>query len=112
VPLDFALANLIRQSAINIELDSRLIDSNDTWNLTKTNGIAALNDGANPVREPRKKWFDPIPVISIRWEDITANQAIAALCENYDLVISRDDAKSVIQIKPNEGKRHHRLQLR
>lgn len=112
VPLDLALAHLICQSAINIELDSRLIDSDDTWNFMKTNGIAAINDDASKAREPRRKWFDPMPVISIRWEDITARQAIVALCENYDLIITRDDTTGIIQIKPKEVKRHHRLQLR
>ena len=112
VPLDFALANLVRQSSVQIELDPRLIDSDDTRNLMKTKGIAAMNDEANPVREPRKNWFDPMPVISIRWEDITINQAIVALCENYELVISRDAATGMIEIKPKEVKKHHRLPSR
>lgn len=111
-PLDFALAHLICQSGVNIEIDSSLVDTEATWKFIKTSGIAVINRNENQAGRLRDKWFDPMPVISIRWEDITANQAIAALCENYDLVISRDDAKSVIQIKPNEGKRHHRLQLR
>ena len=109
VPLDFALANLIRQSAINIALDPRLIDSDDTWNFIKTNGLAVINYNTNQANEPREKWFNPMPVISIRWENLTANQTIVALCQNYDLVIVKDDTTGTVQIKPNESRKRHHL---
>jgi hypothetical protein len=44
--------------------------------------------------------------LSIRWENITAKQAILALCNNYDLDIVKDATTGDIQIKPkpNAGK--------
>ena len=38
--------------------------------------------------------------LSIRWENITAKQAILALCNNYDLDIVKDATTGDIQIKP------------
>jgi hypothetical protein len=68
VPLDIALVNLIRQSAVDIKIDPRI-----------TADYATL---------------------SIRWENITAKQAILALCNNYDFEIVKDATTGDIQIKP------------
>ena len=42
------------------------------------------------------------PTVSIRWKNITASQAIIALCENYDLVIVKDSATGIVRIKPKD----------
>jgi hypothetical protein len=46
--------------------------------------------------------FSTLPVISIRWNDLTPRQAIIALCEIYDLVIVKDAATGVVSIKPED----------
>ena len=79
VPIDLALNNLIQQGAMKIEIDPRLA------------GVDISPDSP----------FIPSQLISIRWRNITAKQAIVALCENYDLVIVKDDATGAIQIKPS-----------
>ena len=42
----------------------------------------------------------PTPLLSLRWEDVTAKQALLALCQNYGLVIVKNSKTGVIQIKP------------
>jgi len=46
------------------------------------------------------KPFVPEPTVSFRWENLTARQAIAALCENYDLVMVKDPATGTLRISP------------
>ncbi|MEY4918136.1 MAG: hypothetical protein RL616_2049 [Verrucomicrobiota bacterium] len=84
VPLDVCLENLIRQADIKVEFDPHLINA-------AADGVALF--------------------INLRWENVTAKQAIVALCENYDLVIAKDDSGS-LHIKPLKTKKHHRLKLR
>jgi hypothetical protein len=74
VPLAAAFDTLIRQTGVTIKIDPRLTDPTD------------------PV-------YGGI-LLSLRWENITAKQALVALCLNYDLVIVKDDATGVIEIKP------------
>jgi hypothetical protein len=38
--------------------------------------------------------------ISLHWQNITVKQAIIALCQNYDLVVVKDDTTGDIEIKP------------
>lgn len=40
--------------------------------------------------------------VSFRWENITAKQALIALCENFDLAVTKDSSSGAIRIKPNE----------
>ena len=42
--------------------------------------------------------FDAQGTVSFRWERITARQALAALLDNYDLVMIEDAAKSATRI--------------
>jgi len=76
VPLAIAINNLIQQSK------GTVIDPQ-------------LEDPGNPR-------YNTI-TLSVRWENITASQALVALCLNYDLVIVKDAATGVIQIKPRAG---------
>jgi hypothetical protein len=73
VPLHYALENLIRQSSLPIVLDPQLKDSR-----TDLSGIS----------------------LSLRWESLTAKQAIVALCQNYDLNIVKDAATDGLRIEP------------
>jgi hypothetical protein len=41
----------------------------------------------------------PPPAVSFRWRNLTATQALTALCENYDLVVVKDAATGVARIK-------------
>ena len=52
---------------------------------------------ANIKLDPRVK---PEPQLTLRWENVTAKQALVALCQNYGLVIIKDSKTGVIQIKP------------
>jgi hypothetical protein len=40
-----------------------------------------------------------MPTVSLRWNKVTARQAIVVLCEAYNLVIAKDSATGVIEIK-------------
>jgi hypothetical protein len=40
-----------------------------------------------------------MPTVSLRWKKVTARQAIVVLCEAYNLVIAKDSATGVIEIK-------------
>ena len=47
--------------------------------------------------EPGKPMVAPVTV-SFRWENITPRQALAALCENYDLVLKEGAASNSVRI--------------
>ena len=81
VPLDQALKSLIEQEHLNVELDPKVSDYVDSTN-------------------PMAVKFHNAPLVSLRWEKLTARQAIAALCENYNLAIIKDAATGVVLIKP------------
>jgi hypothetical protein len=76
VPLHYALENLIRQSSLPIVLDPQFKDSR-----TDLSRIS----------------------LSLRWENLTAKQAIVALCQNYDLDIVKDVATGGLRIEPGPG---------
>ena len=40
--------------------------------------------------------------VSFRWKDITAKQALIALCENFDLALVKDSSTDSVQIKLNQ----------
>ena len=77
VPLDMALTHLARKAQLKVVIDP------------KVSGASA-GPGGRPVAGP---------VVSIRWENLTARQALAAVCENYDLMLVKDSATDAIRIK-------------
>jgi hypothetical protein len=79
-PLNIAITDLIKQTRINVALDPKV--------------------SGEP--SPPDYKLVPVPTLSVRWEKITARQAIVALCENYGLVIVKDSATGVIRIKPKD----------
>jgi len=83
VPLDVALQSLIDHDKINVVVDPKVSEHDDLHDY----GIISFT-----VAHPT--------MISIRWENVTARQAVVALCENYDLTIVKDSATGVVSIKP------------
>lgn len=77
-PLDMALTQLAKEARLDVVLDSKL---------------------SNPAFVPGKP-FAPQPTVSMRWQNLTARQAIAALCENYNLVLVKDAATGGVRIAP------------
>ena len=107
VPLDIALVNLLKQCTVPVELDSNLMENVSQF--IETNHAVVFDFKLKFGGKPRDKWFDPMPFISARWESITTEEAIVALCENYDLDIIKNDTTGNLQITPRKIKRHHRL---
>jgi hypothetical protein len=83
VPLDIAFMNLIRQSGRSIELNFKATDKGQR--------------------------FNPMPEVFVRWESVTCEQCILALCEAYDLELVTDPATGNLQIAPRKFKRRHRV---
>ena len=82
VPLNVAISNLATQAQLNVILDPELADPSV--------------GGLDKVRAQ--------PTVSIRWEKVSARQALAALLDNYDLVMVRDPAESINRIKIKAGR--------
>lgn len=85
VPLSVALETLARQAGLKADLDPRLEEP----------------DAAD----------SRLQMLTVSWTNLTARQALVALCENYGLAVNRDDATGVLQIKPREIRKHHHLRL-
>jgi len=79
-PLDVTLDNLIQQAGINVALDPKL---------------------SNPF-DPVTHTVTQLPTVSLRWQNMTAKQAIIAICENYNLAIVKDATTGALQIKPGK----------
>jgi hypothetical protein len=73
VPLSRALKNLAKQARLKCIFSPRM----DPW--------------PSDSEEPQ---------INARWENITASQAFAALCENYDLNVIKYPVSGIIRIEP------------
>lgn len=76
VPLTDAIRNLARQAGINHQLDPKI-------------GYGQLGPDGKVT---------PQPNVSIRWENITAEQALNALLGNYDLQIVEDTKSKIARI--------------
>jgi hypothetical protein len=77
VPLDIALNDLVKKAHLDVTLDSNLSNAID----------------------PVTHMFVRLPTLDLHWHNVTAKQAIIALCKNYGLVIVKDPATGAIQIK-------------
>jgi hypothetical protein len=80
VPLDQALKSIINQGHLAIVLDSHM------------SGEASLT-------APDFK-MAMMPMVSLRWHDLTARQVLVELCENYDLTIVKGSSPDSLLIKP------------
>src|SRR5208282_3615142 len=76
VPLTDAIRNLARQSGINYMLDPRI-------------GFGQVGPDGRPTAQPN---------VSIRWENVTAEQALAALLNNYTLQMVEDPKSRIARI--------------
>lgn len=80
VPLIDAIKNLARQASINYMLDPR------------------LNYG-QPGPDGK---IIPQPSVSIRWENVTAEQALFALLNNYNLQLTSDNKTGIARVSPRD----------
>lgn len=76
VPLTVAIENLARQAGINYLLDPKI-------------GYGQPDQNGQ---------IKPEPTLSIRWENVTAEQALLALLNNYDLQLVRDPKTGIGRI--------------
>lgn len=77
VPLTDAIKNLARQAGLNYMLDPKV-------------AFGQVGPDGKPV---------PQPTISIRWENVTAEQALNALLANYNLQLTEDPKSRIASIK-------------
>jgi type II secretory pathway component GspD/PulD (secretin) len=78
-PLTDVVSTLARQANINFQFDPKV-----------TGGVGA--DG-KPM---------PQPIVSIRWENVTALQALEALLNNHNLVLVQDQKTKIARITPRD----------
>jgi hypothetical protein len=75
-PLAIALRSLAKQTAMQVEIEEAI---------------------ENPRPVPGKVFTGPV-MVSFRWQHLTPRQAIAAVCENYDLTLTPDAGTGTIRI--------------
>ncbi len=80
VPLTDAIRNLARQSNLNFQFDPKITQ--------------AGSDGKVPV----------LPNVTIRFENVTAQQALQAVLENHNLMIDRNPKSSIATIRYKDPK--------
>lgn len=76
VPLTDAIKNLARQAGLNYMLDPKV-------------AFGQIGPDGKPV---------PQPTVSIRWENVTAEQALTALLNNYNLQLVEDPKSRIARI--------------
>src|SRR5579859_7643585 len=76
VPLTDAIKNLARQAGINYMLDPRV-------------SFGQIGPDGKAV---------PQPTVSIRWENVTAQQALTALLNNYNLQLTEDPKSKIARV--------------
>src|SRR5437899_6040728 len=76
VPLTDAIKNLARQAGLNYMLDPKI-------------SFGQPGPDGKPV---------PQPTVSIRWENVSAEQALNAMLGNYDLQLSEDPKSKIARI--------------
>lgn len=81
MPLDEAIKHLAQSAKLDVVLDPKV---------------------SNPMAAEGRPM--PQPTVSVRWEDITGRQALAAVLDNYDLVMKTNPAGAGYQILPKSGK--------
>src|SRR5690242_1941290 len=77
VPLTDAIKNLARQAGLNYMLDPKV-------------AFGQAGPDGKPI---------PQPTVSIRWENVTAQQALNALLSNYNLQLTEDPKSKIASIK-------------
>jgi len=82
-PLTIAIANLGRQAGLQVVLDPKIAEP-------------TLNATGKIVTPPHIS-------VSVRWKNISAAQALAALLDNYDLSAIQDPTTGKLRIAPREA---------
>ena len=80
VPLTAAIENLARQADLNYILDPKI-------------GYGQPGPDGKPIAQPS---------ISIRWENLTAEQALYAILNNYDLQLIQDSKTKIARVAPKD----------
>ena len=80
VPLTDAIRNLARQSSLNFQFDPR---------------ITPLGADGKPTNQPN---------VSIRFENVTAQEALQAVLDNYNLVLVQDPKSKIARISVKDPK--------
>lgn len=80
-PLPDAIKTLARQAEINFQFDPKIL---------------------NPAPDATGK-IPPQPAVSLRWENVTAMEALLALLENYNLQIVRDPKTKIARITAKDA---------
>src|ERR1043165_6487092 len=80
VPLTDAIRNLARQSNLNFQFDPR---------------ITPLGADGKPTNQPN---------VSIRFENVTAQEALQAVLDNYNLVLIRDQKSKIARVTVKDPK--------
>ncbi len=80
VPLTDAIRNLARQAGINYQIDPKA-------------GVSQVGPDGKTTGQPN---------VSIRWENVTAEQALAALLNNYSLQLVEDPKTKITSIKTKD----------
>jgi hypothetical protein len=99
-------ANVVDASLIGVDTNNPVSSTNDIIPLIQFQDVPLGGGLENLIRQSSVKVeLDPQingdnAVLSLRWQNITAKQAVIALCQNYDLDIVKDAATGVIEIKP------------
>jgi hypothetical protein len=109
------IAHIIPSGETINAVDATLLDMNTNSSPFYTNAVIPLIQFAdvpldtaleNLIRQGGvKAQLDPqikqqYLTFSARWEDVTPKQAIVALCENYSLMIVKDESTGALQIRP------------
>jgi hypothetical protein len=76
VPLDIAIQQFAAQAHLRLTMDA---------------------SSPVPSAQPASRAFSP-PTVSVRWKNVTARQALAALLDNYDLLLIEDPATNAAKI--------------
>jgi hypothetical protein len=76
IPLDTAIKKLAAHANVAVVLDPAILP-------------------ASPGRTPGGR----IPTVTLRWENLSGKQALAALLDNYGLMMSKDPVTSAIRIQ-------------
>jgi hypothetical protein len=79
VPLEDAIKNLASQAQLRVALDASVLP-------------APPQPGGAPFSQPM--------MVSVRWTNVTARQALTALLDNYNLVLVEDSATASARVAP------------
>jgi hypothetical protein len=102
VPLDVALEELVQQAGLKIKISSRVVGTKVTGDFVEFNGVVVHNQKISDTNSLPDTWFVPMPDISLSWKNITAKQALLALCQKHNLIITKNNTTGLLRIEPDK----------